>query len=96
MYVRSRIISNVLFVWTILQHIHTNSADESDIDPEHLKEYPYCGVLKEPTDEGKGRAVNSKDSTENYRWVVLLIRTTEQKRGSHGTYSCTGTVITDR
>ena len=95
MYVISRIITTVLFVWTILQHIHRSSADESDIDPEHLKDYPYCGVMKEPTDDGTGRGVNSEDSTEDYRWVVLLIRQIDQKGGSYNSF-CTGTVITDR
>ena len=94
------ILTNLLFLSTILQHIHINSADESDIDSEHLEDYPYCGVMKEPTVKAKGRVANSKDSLEDYRWVVQLVRKTVQKRGVRqglfNAYPCTGSVITDR
>ena len=90
------ILTNLLFLSTILQHIHINSADESDIDSEHLEDYPYCGVMKEPTVEAKGRVANSKDSLDDYRWVVQVVRKTLHKTGLYNSYPGTGSVITDR
>ena len=75
------------------------NAQESAIDKDHLKDYPYCGQMQDTENKATGRAVNSKDSESvrdrRYRWVALLWRTIEAGKAVQ-TKKCTGSVITDR
>ena len=77
------------------------NAQESAIDKDHLKDYPYCGQMQgtKSKTEIEGRTVNSKDSENTrdrrYRWVALLWRTIEAGKAVQ-TKKCTGSVITDR
>ena len=73
--------------------------DDSWIDEEHLELYPYCGQMKtKNTDDGTdaSRIINSKESSESYRWVVRVrrksLKFTKKMQASH----CSGTVITER
>ena len=80
----------------IIDNINILNAQESAIDKDHLKEYPYCGRMKDTESKVKSRVVNSKDSEKEYRWVALLIRTTEAGKAGQTKRRCTGSVITDR
>ena len=72
--------------------------DDSWIDKEHLELYPDCGQMKaKNTDDGtNARIINSKESSESYRWVVRVrrksLKFTKKMQASH----CSGTVITER
>ena len=72
--------------------------DDSWIDKEHLELYPYCGQMKaKNTDDGtNARIINSKESSESYRWVVRVRRKSLLKTRKMRATSCTGTVITER
>ena len=72
--------------------------DDSWIDEEHLELYPYCGQMKtKNTDDGtNARIINSKESSESYRWVVRVRRKSLLKTRKMRATSCTGTVITER
>ena len=75
--------------------------DNSMIDENHLKEYPYCGSMyqnQRPT-TATSRIVNSKDATKHYRWVVLVSRQNvraPQYIDSPDSAQCSGSVITER
>ena len=72
-------------------------ADDSWADEEHLKLYPYCGQMKhkDPSDAAT-RVVNSKASTESYRWVLRVTTTNLRKNNQLSISRCAGTVITKR
>ena len=71
--------------------------DDSWIDKEHLELYPYCGQMKtKNTDGTAARIINSKESSESYRWVVRVGRKTLSKTMEMQSGDCSGTVITER
>ena len=87
----------------------TSKALDPEIDQEHLNEYPYCGLMTTEhmdtsdmdTDMGtSGRAVNAKNGSRDYRWVVLIRHLAYHKactaRGLRRSSYCAGTVVTDR
>ena len=86
----------------IIDNINILNAQESAIDKDHLKEYPYCGQMQgtKSKTEIEGRTVNSKDSENTrdrrYRWVALLWRTIEAGKDKQTKKMCSGSVITDR
>ena len=90
------IITNTLLCKSMVHQRYISSAPEIDIDTEHLREYPYCGAMREPSSEAEGRAVNSKESTKDYRWVILITRINVFNGGKDKTSHCTGSIITDR
>ena len=86
----------LLVFFVIIDNINITNAHGPAIDKDHLKEYPYCGRMKDTESKIKSRVVNSKDSEKEYRWVALLIRTTEAGKAGQTKRRCTGSVITDR
>ena len=72
-------------------------ADNSLIDRQHLKKYPFCGKMQSPSKASTGRIVNSETVSENYRWVVQL---TINNRNANGhlfrQFLCSGTILTER
>ena len=76
----------------------TITANEPWIDMEHFEKYPYCGQVStvNPSNSAQERVVNSKVSTESYRWVVRIARSNLQKDGTMEKSFCSGTVITNR
>ena len=78
----------------------------TDIDPDHLAEYPYCGSMDiEYTDEPEPsvRAVNTNETDDLssyriYRWLVLLKTEIWKTDGSPDpeVSQCTGAIITER
>ena len=91
-----------VFVWFLLFADYTVRADDSTIgvDPEHLKQYTYCGKLFEHEwHDARSRAVNSRESEIQYPWVVYVKRfyRVEFTDGSGQTggmthASCSGTI----
>ena len=82
--------------WTPFFHIDIYDAQESAIDKDHLKDYPYCGDMRDPSTAATGRAVNSMDCDKDFRWVALVIRTVAAGTDAVSKELCSGTVITDR
>ena len=96
-----------VFVWFLLFADYTFlRADDStiDVDPEHLKQYPYCGKLfGYKWHDARSRTVNSRESQIQYPWVVYVktIYRVEFTDGSGRTggmrYStCSGTIISNK
>ena len=83
-----------------------NGYTTTDIDPDHLAEYPYCGSMDiEYTDEPEPsvRAVNPNETDDQsiyrlYRWLVFLKTETWKTDGSADPEitQCTGAIITER
>ena len=64
-----------VFVWFLLFADYTLRADDStiDVDPEHLKQYPYCGKLfGYEWHDARSRTLNSRESQIQYPWVVYV------------------------
>ena len=76
--------------------------DNSMIDQDHLKNYPYCGSMFYPSlnlnyvGKSSGRVTNSKMAKNIYRWIVKLNGKNLIKGGKLRGYSCSGSVITER
>ena len=76
--------------------------DNSMIDKDHLKNYPYCGSMFYPSlnpnysGKSSGRVTNSKMAKNVYRWIVKLNRKNLAFAGDLRTSSCSGSVITER
>ena len=83
-----------------------DSTLSTDIDPDHLAEYPYCGSMDiQYTDEEQPsvRAVNTNETDDLssyriYRWLVLLKTEIWKTDGSPDpeVSQCTGAIITER
>ena len=75
-------------------------ADNSWMDEDHFKKFPYCGKManENPSNAGPstGRIVNSEASQESYRWVVRIINSNLGTDKKMHRFKCSGTVITDR
>ena len=79
---------------------HNSNGLEPRIDPQHIKEYPNCGI-KPPVNRkhGGSRLSNSVLSTEHYPWVIEVIRTyksADMPQGSERSRVCGGTIISDK
>ena len=75
------------------------SSPKVKIDKDHLTEYPYCGSMHYNFSEyasSSSKAVNAKDSTSRYRWLVVLEMENMRLTGVLERSTCTGSVITDR
>ena len=76
--------------------------DNSMIDEDHLKNYPYCGSMFYPSlnpnyvGKSTSRVTNSKMAENVYRWIVKLNRKNLVNAGDLKTTSCSGSVITER
>ena len=86
----------VFFVYAVFTFLDTYRAQESAIDAEHLKDYPYCGDWKASASRAKNRAANAKIPKNDYRWVVLVIRIVHEGKEDETNDRCSGSVITDR
>ena len=83
-----------------------DSTLSTDIDPDHLAEYPYCGsmdILYTDLSEPSVRAVNTNETDDLssyriYRWLVLLKTEIWKTDGSPDpeVSQCTGAIITER
>ena len=77
-----------------------STADDSWIDEEHLKLYPYCGKMTTKNPSGATtRVANSEASKESYRWAVRVTKKTLQNTkpiASMFESLCSGTIITER
>ena len=91
-----QVVKNLILFWISFFHIDIHDAQESSIDKDHLKDYPYCGDMRDPSIAATGRVVNSKDCDKDFRWVALLIRTVAAGTDDVSKELCSGTVITDR
>ena len=88
---------NAFLFSVMFQQIKICIAQESAIDPEHLKEYPYCGELKLPeASVAANRAVNGNVPKNDYRWAVLVKRYINPGKDGKSLDVCSGSVITDR
>ena len=87
-----------LFVWIVIYLVDTSVADDSMIDENQLKQYPFCGRMSHshPSNSPTGRVVNSGIPEHNYRWTLCIERTNRNKHGYDDIFSCSGSVITDR
>ena len=91
------ISTNIASLLCTLYLFKTCSAINDDIDKDHHAMFPYCGTISQGTDQKKARAINAKDSTDEYRWSVYLLRdNTEPKSGNTRTSECSRTIISDR
>ena len=81
----------------IIYLFNTCSAINDDIDKDHHAMFPYCGSMFQGADRTKARAINAKDSTDEYRWSAFLLRkNTEPKSGNIISTGCSGTIISER
>ena len=72
-------------------------ADNSNIDINHLKLYPYCGSMNGAEQStASGRISNTKAAEIHYRWVVKVVRSNMNTQGNLDETTCTGSIITDR
>ena len=100
---------NKTMILTLLMFVlSTFNADDTLVDEEHLKRYPFCGRMNFRNNidcdqrypfsscNAKGRVVNSKDAIESYRWVVRITRKARKTRQRWQTSRCSGSIITER
>ena len=93
-----QIWSTCLFLSLVICLLTTVVANDSIIDEDHLKKYPFCGRMSIDPRSGahKSRVVNSGPPKDNYRWALFIRR---QNLNDDDTYSyreCSGSVITDK
>ena len=92
-----RMSSKKTSLLSILYLFNTCSAINEDIDKEHHDMFPYCGSMFRGADQTKARAINAKNSTDEYRWAAFLVReNTQPKSGDTISTGCSGTIISDR
>ena len=81
-----------LFSWLCLIGV----SSQYSIDLDHLSDYPYCGSMNYPK-TSSSRAVNAEKSDDWYRWLVFIERTNRLSVNELiKTFTCTGSVITER
>ena len=75
------------------------SIASNEIDPNHLKAYPFCGRMPRYDDSSaaSSRVANSRDSDRRYPWVLYLKRNNLRRVGNIlAPSSCTASIITSR
>ena len=92
----ARSLKTELSISIVLLVLDSVLSDNSLIDPDHLREYPYCGSMYYPSVHATGRVANAKDGNKHYRWVMVLVRSTLMKSNTYDSGFCSGSVITDR
>lgn len=87
-----------LFVSILICLLGAFLADDSMFDQDHLKKYPYCGRMSpaQPSNAPTARVVNSEPPEYNYRWALFIERKNWNLEASFSTYSCSGSVITNK
>ena len=88
--IKAVILSLIVFYLDPVNNAPGQNSDKGpNIDEEHMKIYPNCGIM--PTISGS-RIINSQEAKVHYPWIVLVIRYWK------GTYTahCGGTIITKR
>ena len=85
------------FLWLCLFSVISHSLpSRHSIDNDHLSDYPYCGSMNYPK-TSISRAVNAEKSDDWYRWLVFIERTNRLSVNELiKTFTCTGSVITER
>ena len=86
----------MVFMVHLLAHA---SIASKEIDPNHLKAYPFCGRMPRYDDSSatSSRVANSRDSDRRYPWVLYLIRKNLRKEGNIlAPRTCTASIITSR
>ena len=88
--IKAVILSLIVFYLDPVNNAPGQNSDKGpNIDEEHMKIYPDCGIM--PTISAS-RIINSQEAKVHYPWIVLVIRYWK------GTLAapCGGTIITKR
>ena len=90
-------INRAIWIILYLNILGKGNGDNSMIDQDHLKKYPFCGsMFGANTPVATSRISNAKPATKDYRWVVEVIKTTIQADKTFEDELCSGSIITER